>query len=293
MLNRQSGARPRHMLLGGGLVLAALMSSTTNASADGWGTVDCGQAPTPQCQIEVGAHTSPPKSTDVGPANHEGTGGTGDASGGSDMGTCGYQPSEAPGGAIGSGLVPSDWHEGLCSASGAVTNPGPVAAPTPAAIAKLARDQLGLPTPKIAASPRTDQLVNLPTWLWLEGGWDRVRAVASVPGISITALALPRSVTWSMGDGGAGESGTVVCAGIGTRFSLGMDPRSSSPDCGYTYRRSSAGQPGDAFTVSATVHWSVRWSGAGQSGTFPDLTTTSSTRFRVAESQALNVPPAR
>ena len=38
----------------------------------------------------------------------------------------------------------------------------------------------------------------------------------------------------------------------------------------------------------ATVHWTVTWSGAGQGGTFPDLTTTSTAAFEVAESQALN-----
>jgi hypothetical protein len=74
---------------------------------------------------------------------------------------------------------------------------------------------------------------------------------------------------------------------------MGVDPRAVSPDCGYIYRRSSASEPAQAFPVSATVHWSVSWSGAGESGTFPDLTTTSSARFRVAESQALNVAPPR
>ncbi|MGC9537782.1 hypothetical protein [Streptomyces sp. UG1] len=37
-----------------------------------------------------------------------------------------------------------------------------------------------------------------------------------------------------------------------------------------------------------TSDWAVTWAGAGESGTFPDLTTTSTTAFRVAESQALN-----
>ncbi|MDQ0772960.1 hypothetical protein QF026_001426 [Streptomyces aurantiacus] len=40
--------------------------------------------------------------------------------------------------------------------------------------------------------------------------------------------------------------------------------------------------------MSATVHWTVTWTGAGQSGAFPGLTTTSTAAFRVAESQALN-----
>lgn len=152
----------------------------------------------------------------------------------------------------------------------------------------MARERLSLPKPEIAASPTTDQLVNLPTWLWLDGGWKAMSATASLPGVSVTATARPRWASWSMGDGGK-----VTCKGAGTPFGGDADPLSSSPDCGYTYHRSSAAQPGLAFAVSATVHWSISWAGAGQSGTFPDLTTTNSARFRVAESQALNIRPAR
>ncbi|WP_413116250.1 hypothetical protein ACK1X7_37085 [Streptomyces sp. CY1] len=157
-------------------------------------------------------------------------------------------------------------------------------------MAEQARSQLRLPSPKIKASPADEQLVTLPTWLWLErGAWQRASATASLPGVSVTAVARPISVDWSMGDGGS-----KVCHGPGTPYRPSQasrrssNSRKSSPDCGYTYRSSSAGQPGDAYPVSATVHWSVAWSGAGQSGTFPGLTTTSAASFRVAESQAVN-----
>jgi hypothetical protein len=63
----------------------------------------------------------------------------------------------------------------------------------------------------------------------------------------------------------------------------------TSPTCGYTYRTSSAGQPDQAYPVSATVQWTVTWSGAGQAGAFPNMTTAATTAFRVAESQAVNV----
>lgn len=155
--------------------------------------------------------------------------------------------------------------------------------PSPFELAQMARRQLRLPAPTIAASPVGDQLVNLPTWLWVSNGWGAMSATASVPGVSVTAVARPMSVAWSMGDGS-----TVTCAGPGTPFRTGSDPRSGSPDCGHIYRSSSARQPGLAFPVSATVHWTVTWSGAGQGGTFPDMTTTGSAAFRVAESQALN-----
>lgn len=125
--------------------------------------------------------------------------------------------------------------------------PGAVGLPSPAELAAVARRQLRLPTPAIAANPVGDQLVNLATWLWLSSGWGPVSATASVPGVSVTAVATPRSVVWSMGDGH-----TVTCTGAGTPFHPGTDPKAASPDCGHTYRASSASQPREAFRVTAT-----------------------------------------
>lgn len=160
--------------------------------------------------------------------------------------------------------------------------------PTPAQLAQMARDQLRLPSPEIESSPANEQLVGLPTWLWLDReGWGSVSATASVPGVSVTATARPVSVDWAMGDGNS-----VTCKGPGTPYDAmrqkQASPSSTSPDCGHTYRTSSAGQPDNAYPVSATVHWTVTWAGAGESGEFPGLTTTSDAAFRVAESQALN-----
>jgi hypothetical protein len=70
-------------------------------------------------------------------------------------------------------------------------------------------------------------------------------------------------------------------------FLAGGDPAASSPDCGHTYTRSSAGVPGQAYPVTATVTWEITWTGGGEQGTLPALETTSTTVFRVAESQAL------
>jgi hypothetical protein len=189
------------------------------------------------------------------------------------------------------------WYVWQCSGSSAVAGvyhlpvwipngsqgPGAPPVPSPAQLAQLARNQLRLPTPSIAANPAGEQLVNLPTWMWLSSGWGPVSATASVPGVSVTATATPTSVVWSMGDGS-----TVTCTGAGTPFPPGTAPTASSPDCGHTYRTSSAGQAGQAFPVMATVHWTVTWAGAGQGGVFPDMTTTGNAAFRVAESQALN-----
>ncbi len=99
----------------------------------------------------------------------------------------------------------------------------------------------------------------------------------------MTAVARPTSVVWTMGDGSS-----VTCRGPGTPYGSRTIPKNPSPDCGHTYKVSSAGQPDSAFAVSATVHWTVTWAGAGQTGVFLDMMTTSTADFRVAESQALN-----
>jgi hypothetical protein len=159
----------------------------------------------------------------------------------------------------------------------------PGASPSPAHLAEQARSQLLLPSPQIRANPGGEQLVNLPTWLWLgSASWGVRSATAQVPGVSVTAVARPTWVSWSMGDGTS-----VTCSGQGTPFPAGGDVGAASPDCGHTYRISSARQNSQAFPVTATVHWSVTWWGAGQGGTFPDLTTSTSAQFRVAEAQAL------
>jgi hypothetical protein len=160
----------------------------------------------------------------------------------------------------------------------------PAAATTsPQQVAEVARARLRLPSPGIGLNPAGDQLVGLPTWLWTSSGWAPISATASVPGISVTAVATPTAVTWAMGDGA-----TVTCTSGGTPYRAGGNARAGSPDCGYTYRQSSAAQPDQTYTVTATITWTVTWAGGGQSGTFPNLTTTSTARLRVAESQALN-----
>lgn len=161
---------------------------------------------------------------------------------------------------------------------------GPAPAlPSPEQLAQQARSQLRLPAPPIRSNPAGVQLVGLPTWLWLDqASWGPRSATASVPGVSVTAVATPTAVSWSMGDGT-----TLTCIGPGTPFPHGGDPLAASPDCGHIYRQASAAMPDKAFAASATAHWSVTWSGAGTGGTFPDLTTTASTAFPVAEVQAL------
>lgn len=249
---------------------------TAAADDDGWGAVGCDQTPSPHCDIEAGStskQTAVPRPAHT-PANHPGT----------DQTACVYQPSQFQGHPNAASWPPLTWYEGRCELAGVMITLAP--AMTPGDVARLARGQLRLPRPEIGANPAGDQLVNLSTWLYLASGWQTESATASVPGISVTATATPTSVTWSMGDGT-----TVDCASPGVQYRRGADPRSKSPECGHTYRRSSGHT---TFAVSATVRWSIAWSGGGETGTLPDLTTTGSSQFRVRESQALNVaPPTR
>ncbi|WP_410675369.1 hypothetical protein [Amycolatopsis sp. cmx-4-68] len=161
--------------------------------------------------------------------------------------------------------------------------PGAGTTPSPEQLAEQARAQLRLPQPMIVTSPPDTQLVGVPTWLWLDRAMWRPRsATASVPAVAVTATATPTTVSWSTGDGA-----TVTCAGPGTPFSAGVDPRSPSPDCGHTYRRSSAAMPAEQFPTTITVSWRITWAGAGAAGAFPDMTTSVTAPERVAEAQAL------
>jgi hypothetical protein len=161
-----------------------------------------------------------------------------------------------------------------------------LALPDPAVLAQQAVRQLDIPSMSVSASPsvNADQLVGLPTWLWLEGTWHSIAATAAVPGESVTATATPTSVTWNLGDGN-----TIDCQGPGTPFTSTDLPNAPSPTCGYTYRTSSIGQPNNAFSITATVSWAVDWAGGGETGTVPNLDSTTGATLRVADIQSLNI----
>jgi hypothetical protein len=158
----------------------------------------------------------------------------------------------------------------------------------PGVLATQARRFLPLPTPQLHTSPPPgrDQLVGLPTWLWVDRASFQARsATASVPGISATVTAVPVAVTWTMGDGAR-----VVCRGPGTPYDPARSEAAQRPSCAHTYRRSSTGQPGGRFAVTAAATWQLTWAARGQpgGGTLPPLTRTSQATLRVAEVQALN-----
>jgi hypothetical protein len=128
----------------------------------------------------------------------------------------------------------------------------------------------------------------LPTWLWVSPRWWVARsASASVPGVTVTAVATPMRVRWLTGDGAE-----YACDG-GTPYTSGVDPTTASPDCGHTYTRPSAGRPGGVFQLMATVTWQVSWSGGGASGTIGPLFSTTTVPVRVVESLSVNTGGGR
>ena len=165
-----------------------------------------------------------------------------------------------------------------------VTGPGGAVPPAPAVLALAAVKHMSLPSPVIRASPAVtrEQLVNVPTWLWLAGSWRPVTATAAVPGEKVTAAATPVSVTWQTGDGGQ-----VTCAGSGTPWQGGDNPATASPTCGHTYMQDSAAAAGGMFTLTATIAWRVTWAGAGRAGVINGLTTTANVRVLVVQAQAI------
>lgn len=158
----------------------------------------------------------------------------------------------------------------------------------PLDLMRQATGRLDPPDPTIFTAPprSSDLLVQTPTWLWIEPSyWRPYTETASTGRVSATATATPVRVTWDMGNG---ES--IVCTDPGTAWSAGLD--SSRSTCNYTYKHSSAAQPGHSFDLSATVTFEVIWTSVnagGAGGSLRPLTRTATVPVTVGEVQALVV----
>lgn len=155
------------------------------------------------------------------------------------------------------------------------------------ALAEKAYRTLDLPKPEVVTSPgqSVPQLTGLPVWLWLRPqSWAEKSSTVSAAGITVRAIATPKRVVWSIGDGS-----TVTCAGPGTPFPdrPSGDGTAPSPTCGHTFLRTSATEPGGAFHATATIVWRVDWTGFGPGGTFPEVESSAGFPVRVIEAAAL------
>ncbi len=177
------------------------------------------------------------------------------------------------------------WYEKWCGTNfyGAVY----LSPTSPSDLLDEARRRITVPLPEPRLSPGGEQLVNLPTWLWLDqASWAQHEATAAVPGLSVTVTAVPELTVWTMGDGSA-----VTCVGPGVSFDPNSSAAAQVSNCLHIYTRSSARQPDNAFEASVTVRWRLAWTVAGGAGGGDLGTIDRTTGFvvPVAEIQTVNV----
>lgn len=160
---------------------------------------------------------------------------------------------------------------------------------TPREVAQIAIADMELSAVRIGIAPKPGPnsvgLVGMPVWMWARNPDDHtfgpIKATATAGGITIAATAKVLKVIWDMGDGTA-----VICKTAGKPYNPSYG-RKESPTCGHKYMKSSAGQPGEKFKVSATSDWVVTWSGAGQTGTIRLNGLVRSTQITIGEAQVL------
>ena len=167
----------------------------------------------------------------------------------------------------------------------------PADAPEPVVLARVAVERMDLHAPEIGLWP--DPLEKLPTghnyvgwhnWMWIRdpgpATWGPITKTVTEAGYAITATAAVTKVTWEMGNGD-----TKVCD-KGMEHLPWQEDDKPSPTCGYVYH-----QRGD-YTVTATAHWVIVWSGLGQQGTI-EMDLSSQVHTSVIEAFAVNIPNGR
>jgi hypothetical protein len=138
---------------------------------------------------------------------------------------------------------PNDLTPGTSEEEGG--GPGEPAPMPTIALAMMARARTRLPVPMVVTEPGTKTYVRLRTVLRAENYRPVGVTVADpTPGADQTVqiTATPSSVVWNLGET------TKTCAG---------------PECSYVYKRSSAGQPGNRYSITATIWFDVAWTCEG------------------------------
>lgn len=186
---------------------------------------------------------------------------------------------------VGGNAVVNHWE---ASAPGA-TGPSPrELADRAVAAMDFQAGQIATAPPPLSVQPDSMAIVGIPVWLWVgdpgESTTGPITRSASGGGITVTATGTLDRIVYTMGDGGQ-----VTCTGPGTPYRPEYGDR-TSPDCGYTYTKTSAGKVGEAHTISTTSYWTVEWAGGGQTGTIP-LEFTRTEQLRVGELQVLLTTP--
>lgn len=174
------------------------------------------------------------------------------------------------------------WYEKTCDGVfvGAVYLRGAPNAVDPADVAAGVLRRMTIPVPEVVLSPAGEQVVNLPSWLWI-ANWEQLTGTASVGGVTVRVTARPSSARWSFGDG------TALSCAPGVPWSPDAD---AARACTHTWKRSSASQPAERYTLGVSVTWSATYSvtGGAGGGALPSISRTSTLPVRVAEVQAVN-----
>ncbi|MEH1130067.1 hypothetical protein [Micromonospora sp. CPCC 206061] len=160
-------------------------------------------------------------------------------------------------------------------------------APTPEELAERALAKLKLRGAQIGVAPKPNGkgAVGLPVWLWTAvtpGTWGPQRASESAGAITVSIEAKAHTIVWDMGDGHS-----VTCNNPGTPYEA-KHGLAESAACGYKYLRPSitTTNPNGRYTVAATTHWRVDWSGGGQTGVLTP-TSQSQTTVQIGEIQVV------
>ena len=174
----------------------------------------------------------------------------------------------------------------------------PAGLPTksPAQLAQQAFATLTLPKPVPPSSPSGGKLpdgrpytvVQVPTWFWTApASYQAKTARAAVGPVWAQVTVTPVALTFVPGDGGSAAS----CSGPGNMWTPQAGPWTHAPGgCDYSYPQSTYGYPGGQLTATYGIVWRATWVGSGGTGgSFPDVTTSATTRFAVAEAQAVIV----
>ncbi|MDF1489501.1 hypothetical protein [Tessaracoccus caeni] len=134
-------------------------------------------------------------------------------------------------------------------------------------------------------NPDSMAIVGFPVPVWADTtdtDLDDRTASASERGFTVSLTATLNKVMWNFGD----SSPPVTCYGPGTPYGLNTLSPEYKVVCGYQDGYQKQGE----YTVTATAHWNVDWTGIGQSGTIAQELV-SEEHLRVGEYQVINVIP--
>jgi hypothetical protein len=161
-------------------------------------------------------------------------------------------------------------------------------------LAEYAYDEIDIPETEIQLNPEGEQLVNVPTWIWLDASDiepQTVRAELPVNGLWAETTAEPVSLTIDPGTEDAElfpSDGTCEIdenGRIGEPYEPGRVDE--DPPCGVNYLR--ATHAVDSFELTASLTWEVHWTGSQTEGenALPSGTFETTHTIVVNESQAI------